>query len=69
MRMAHPRLGDAGVQAILELVGQNDKVKAKKSAKPAFVEEDVSDEPKAEEETVAESKSEDEGEAKADEEE
>ena len=51
MRMAHPRLGDAGVQAILELVGQNDKVKAKKSAKPAFEQEGTVQEPAADEES------------------
>jgi len=41
MTMAKPRLGDAGIQAILEFVGQNDKVK-RKSAKPDFVSDDVS---------------------------
>ena len=35
MKLANVRLGDAGVQAILELVGKNDRV-AKKSEKPAF---------------------------------
>ena len=35
MRLATPRLGDAGEQAILELVGQHDRVK-KVSQKPAF---------------------------------
>ena len=45
MKMAMPRLGDAGVQAILEFVGKNDKVK-QKSAKPSF--ED--DAPKAKQE-------------------
>ena len=54
MRLAKPRLGDAGIRAILELVGQNDKVK-KQSAKPAF----VADEAKAEKPADEEAKSED----------
>jgi len=63
MRLAKPRLGDAGIRAILELVGQNDKVK-KKSAKPAFVADDAkaekpadepSDDSDAEKEAFAES--------------
>ena len=41
MRLAKPRLGDNGTRAILEFVGQNDRVK-KKAAKPAFAEETVS---------------------------
>lgn len=35
MRLAKPRLGDAGTRAILELVGKNDRVR-KKAAKPVF---------------------------------
>ena len=35
MRLASPRLGDAGEQAILEFVGKNDRVK-KVSQKPTF---------------------------------
>lgn len=35
MRLAKPRLGDAGTRAILELVGKNDKAK-RASSKPAF---------------------------------
>ena len=42
--MAFPRLGDAGVQGIIEFVGANDRVK-QKSEKPAF---DNAPEPKAE---------------------
>lgn len=38
MRLAKPRLGDAGTRAILEFVGQNDRVNAK-SQKPSFNEE------------------------------
>jgi large subunit ribosomal protein L17 len=34
-RLAKPRLGDAGIRAILELVGENDRVK-KVAQKPAF---------------------------------
>ena len=37
MRLATPRLGDNGTRAILEFVGQNDRVK-KKAAKPTFAE-------------------------------
>lgn len=56
LRLAQPRLGDAGTQAILEFVGKNDRV-VEKSAKPAFAADD--DEPEtagtpAEEETAAE---------------
>jgi len=35
LRLAKPRLGDAGTRAILELVGKNDRVR-KKAARPAF---------------------------------
>ena len=45
LRLATPRLGDAGEQAILELVGKNDRIK-RKAERPAF--ED--DEPNADEE-------------------
>jgi large subunit ribosomal protein L17 len=38
MRLAKPRLGDAGTRAILEFVGVNDR-KVEKSQKPAFSEE------------------------------
>ncbi len=38
LRLAKPRLGDAGTRAILEFVGKNDRV-AVKSQKPAFEEE------------------------------
>ena len=43
LRMAHPRLGDAGTQAILEFVGVHDRV-TQASQKPAFV-DDSADEP------------------------
>jgi large subunit ribosomal protein L17 len=44
LRLAKPRLGDAGTQAILELVGTNDRVSTS-SAKPAFGDDDdLSDE-------------------------
>ncbi|MCA9191226.1 MAG: 50S ribosomal protein L17 [Planctomycetales bacterium] len=39
MRLATPRLGDAGTRAILEFVGKNDRV-AKSSEKPDFGTED-----------------------------
>jgi large subunit ribosomal protein L17 len=35
LRLAKPRLGDAGTRAILELVGKNDRV-GKKAARPSF---------------------------------
>ena len=35
LRLAHPRLGDAGIQAILEFVGVRDRV-IERSEKPAF---------------------------------
>ncbi len=35
MRLATPRLGDAGTRAVLEFVGKNDRV-VKKSEKPDF---------------------------------
>ncbi len=38
MRLATPRLGDAGERAILEFVGKNDRVK-RKAQRPAFEEE------------------------------
>ena len=36
LRLATPRLGDAGERAILELVGKNDRVR-RKAERPAFV--------------------------------
>ena len=39
MRLAKPRLGDAGTRAILELVGERDRV-VQKSEKPSFAAED-----------------------------
>jgi large subunit ribosomal protein L17 len=41
LRLAKPRLGDAGTRAILELVGKNDRV-ARKAARPSF-ESDVTE--------------------------
>jgi large subunit ribosomal protein L17 len=43
MRLAKPRLGDAGTRAILEFVGQNDRVKAKEAQKPSFSDDTGSD--------------------------
>ena len=40
LRLAEPRLGDAGTQAILEFVGVHDRV-SQVSQKPAFVDDDV----------------------------
>ena len=56
LKLANVRLGDAGKQAILELVGKNDRVSAA-SVKPTFEDEPVADKaPKAtaEEEAVEE---------------
>ena len=36
LKLAGVRLGDAGVQGILEFVGKNDRVKSKSAVKPAF---------------------------------
>jgi large subunit ribosomal protein L17 len=44
LRLAKPRLGDAGTRAIIEFVGKNDRVK-KKSQRPVF---DTDSAPKAE---------------------
>ena len=55
MRLAKPRLGDAGIRAILELVGENDRVKMKDAAKPAFSDDDDSAEvPAADDESDVE---------------
>ena len=48
LRLATPRLGDAGTRVILELVGKNDRVK-RSAEKPAFEEEA----PAEDQETVA----------------
>jgi large subunit ribosomal protein L17 len=39
LRLAKPRLGDAGTRAILELVGKNDRVH-KEAARPSFASDD-----------------------------
>ena len=49
LRLAEPRLGDAGTQAILECVGVHDRV-SQVSQKPAFVDDDA----EVEEDTTAE---------------
>lgn len=56
LRLAKPRLGDAGTRAILEFVGEHDRV-VERSQKPAFDEPPVSDEPEeiVPEETATES--------------
>ena len=47
LRLATPRLGDAGERAILELVGKNDRVK-RKAERPSFEDDEpVRDEPQA----------------------
>ena len=47
LRLAKPRLGDAGTRAIIEFVGQNDRV-SRKSEKPAFESPAKKSEPVAE---------------------
>ena len=53
IRLAQPRLGDAGPQAILEFVGVRDRV-VQRSEKPAFDNEPVDEEAPASEESAAE---------------
>ncbi|MFK7766133.1 MAG: bL17 family ribosomal protein [Mariniblastus sp.] len=64
LRMATPRLGDAGTQAILEFVGVHDRV-VQKSQKPAFANDEATtekpaDEKAADEPAAEEAKSEEE---------
>ena len=54
LKLATPRLGDAGAQAILEFVGVRDRVR-EKSLRPAFEEEAVPDECATNEQTAGES--------------
>jgi len=51
IQLANVRLGDAGKQAILEFVGENDRVKKKTTASKPVIEDD---EPAAEEEPAVE---------------
>lgn len=53
LRLAEPRLGDAGTQAILEFVGVHDRV-SQVSQKPAFVDDDAEVEGEDESTTEAE---------------
>jgi large subunit ribosomal protein L17 len=53
LRLAMPRLGDAGDQAILEFVGKNDRQR-RKAVKPSFEAEEADESPVAEEEAVTE---------------
>ena len=70
VRLASPRLGDAGTRAILELVGVRDRI-AQKSERPAFDDDIAADEATHDsDEVAADDQSEDEaaaGEAAADE--
>ena len=52
MRLATPRLGDAGTRAILEFVGKHDRV-VKRSERPEFGGEDTADDKRAERQEVA----------------
>ena len=62
MRLAVPRLGDAGTRAILEFVGKNDRV-VKRSEKPEFSSDEDSAEEDSDSETVAEAETEESAEA------
>lgn len=55
IQLANVRLGDAGTQAILEFVGQNDRIKKKTTASKPVIEDDepVAEEPAAETEEPA----------------
>jgi large subunit ribosomal protein L17 len=61
LRLAKPRLGDAGTRAILELVGERDRIKQKSAQAPKFVNDtataeesnDVTDEEEVVDETDA----------------
>lgn len=57
LRLARPRLGDAGPQAILEFVGRNDRVKA--ATRPSFADEDEPEAPAAANQPDSESPTED----------
>ncbi|MGI9474322.1 MAG: bL17 family ribosomal protein [Rubripirellula sp.] len=65
LRLATPRLGDAGERAILELVGKNDRVK-RAAERPAFESDDASDEEESEAVATAESSDDDEKESSED---
>ena len=52
LRLATPRLGDAGQRAILELVGKNDRVK-RAAERPAFEADEVEDSVASDEAAVA----------------
>lgn len=56
MRLAKPRLGDAGTRAILEFVGKHDRVTDSSAAKPAFEDDslEADDETSADNVAVAE---------------
>ena len=62
VRLAKVRLGDAGRQALIEFVGERDRVRSRRRAAPVIAEEEPpAEQPPAEEsdseETVAESES------------
>ena len=55
LRLAMPRLGDAGTRAILEFVGKNDRVKVAAAPKPSFepdIDEPDINEPDADESDI-----------------
>jgi len=60
MRLAKPRLGDAGIQVILELVGERDRVKSRSVQPPQFEDETsaASDRATEDEEIIDESQGE-----------
>jgi len=65
LRLATPRLGDAGTRAILEFVGNHERVR-RKSEKPAFDEPETEEEEQEEEAVAEETAWADDADAKAD---
>ncbi len=63
LKLATPRLGDAGARAILEFVGKNDRVKVA-STKPAFEADEETESDTSEPEASVEAEAEDNGDAK-----
>ncbi len=63
LKLATPRLGDAGARAILEFVGKNDRVKVA-STKPAFEPDEETESDTSEPEASAEEQADDNGDEK-----
>ena len=65
IRLSTVRLGDAGKQALIEFVGERDRVRSKRSAPVVTEEEQTQDTPAAEESETTESETAEAGEASA----